>query len=327
MTSRRKFLALAASSLVPMLAQGQAARKPIRLAWLSGGSMDEHKVYVDAFLDGMKSLGYQPGRDYNIEYFWRGDSIKPFAWLARDVIASKPDIILATCEVTVGAVRKLTSTIPIVMTASTDPVASGVVASLSRPGGNVTGVSSTLFEVTVKRVEILKEILPRAEKVALLQWRYEVVGESEIGSVEQAAKSLGMSSQRFFADDEADFDKVMGEIRRARFPGVVDLAGLAVSFPYMKLLPDLALKYRLPVVHFLRESVENGGLVSFGSRVTDGFRRSAYYVDRLAKGAKPAELPIEQPSDFEICVNLNTARAMGIAIPQSILLRAKVVIG
>lgn len=326
MVTRRAFLALAA--LLPAIARSQPApRKPVHLAWFSGGSHADQKVYVDAFLDGMKGLGYREGRDFVIEYFWQGETIKPTGWQARDVVSSKPDVILATCEVTVNAVKKIAGATPIVMTAATDPVASGVVQSLARPGGNVTGISSSFIDVSVKRVEMLKELLPRADRMAFLRWRWEVVSETDYARVEKTARNLGMAPSRFEAEDEADFDRVMGEIRRAQIGGIVDLAGLAIAFPFMKVIPELALKHRLAVVHFLREAVEQGGLVSYGPSVRDGFRRSAYYVDRIAKGAKPSELPIEQPASFETCVNLKTAKALGITMPQSILLRAQTVIG
>jgi putative ABC transport system substrate-binding protein len=327
MTTRREVLALAIASLAPLLARAQAAHKPLRLAWFSGGSLEDQRIYVDAFRSGMRDLGYVEGRDFEIQYFWRGQTIKPYSWMARDIVGARPDVILATCEVTVDAVKKLTPSIPIVMTASTDPVASGVVASLSRPGGNVTGISSSFVEASVKRIELMKELLPGADRVAFIRWRYEKVGTDDLATLERTAQALGMASRQFEAEDEADFARVFEAVQRERFSGIVDIAGLAISFPFAGLLADLARKFRIPVVHFIHEVVERGGLISYGPSVTDGFRRSARYVDRLAKGARPADLPIEQPSKIELWVNQPAARSLGLRIPDSILLRADRVIG
>jgi putative ABC transport system substrate-binding protein len=326
MTTRRELLGLAASALVPAMARAQAARKPLRVAWFSGGTLDDQRAYVEAFLGGMRALGYAEGRDFQVQYFWRGDTIKTFGWLAKDVADSKPDIVMATCEVTVGAMLKVTRTIPIVMTASTDPVASGVVESLGRPGGNVTGVASSLLEVSVKRIGLVKELIPSAQRVALVRWRYETVAESEMSAITDTARRLGMSFKFFEAEDGDDFKRVFAEIQKERFNAAVDLAGLAISFPFMKLLPQLGLRYKVPTVHFIHEMVENGGLVSYGPSVTEGFRHSASYVDKLAKGAKPSDLPIEQPTQIETWVNLKAASALGVVVPQSILLRADRVI-
>jgi putative ABC transport system substrate-binding protein len=326
-TTRRDVLALGAATLLPLLARAQQARKPLRLAWFSGGSIQDQRVYVDAFLSGMKELGYREGADFEIQYFWRGETIKPFGWLARDVAGAKPDVIMATCEVTVEAAKKVTSTIPIVMTASTDPVASGVVASLARPGGNVTGVSSTFAEVSVKRIELLKELLPSSDRVAFVRWRYEIVSKEDMALFERTAHRLGLAHKFFDAEDEKDFARVFETIAKERFSGVVDLAGLAVSFPFQHVLPGLAVRAKVPAVHFIHEMVEHGGLISYGPSVTDGFRRSARYVDRIAKGARPAELPIEQPSKVELWVNQAPARALGLKVPDSILIRADRVLG
>lgn len=321
-TTRREVLALGVAALLPLMARAQQARKPLRIAWFSGGSIQDQRVYVDAFHGGMRELGYREGTDFEIQYFWRGETIKPFSWLARDVVGSRPDVIMATCEVTVDAAKKVTSSIPIVMTASTDPVASGVVASLARPGGNVTGVSSTFAEVSTKRIELLKELLPASDRVAFVRWRYEIVSKEDMALLERTAQRLGMANKWFDAEDEGDFARVFEAIGKERFSGVVDLAGLAVSFPFQHLLPGLAVRARVPAVHFIHEMVEHGGLISYGPSVSDGFRRSARYVDRIAKGARPSDLPIEQPSKIELWVNQGVARTLGVKVPESILIRA-----
>lgn len=327
MTTRREVLALGATSLLPLLARAQQGRKPLRIAWFSGGTLGDQRAYVEAFRAGMRELGYREGADFHLQYFWRGETIKPFAWMARDVVGAQPDVIMATCEVTVEAARGVTSSIPIVMTASTDPVASGVVASLARPGGNVTGVSSTFAEVGVKRIELLKELLPAVDRVAFVRWRHEKIGKDDLALLEATARRLGLAHKFFEAEDDHDFARVFEAVQRERYGGVVDLAGLAVSFPYLSLLPEVAQRARVPVVHFIHEMVERGGLMSFGPNVADGFKRSARYVDRIARGSRPADLPIEQPAKVELWVNQATARSLGIKVPESILLRADRVLG
>jgi putative ABC transport system substrate-binding protein len=229
--------------------------------------------------------------------------------------------------VTTAAAQNVTRTIPIVMTAATDPVASGVVASLARPGGNVTGISSTLVEVSVKRIELVKELLPSADRLAVVRWRYEIVGPSEMQTLERTAQRLGMGFKSFLAEDDADFKRVFVDIQKERFSAAIDLAGLAISFPFTSLLPELALRHKIPMVHFLHELVERGGLISYGASVTDGFRRSAHFVDRIAKGARPGELPVEQASSLELWVNQATARALGVKVADSILVRADRIVG
>jgi putative ABC transport system substrate-binding protein len=326
MTSRRDLLALAASSVLPLAARAQGAKKPFKVAWFSGGVLEDQKVYVEAFQRGMRELGWVEGRDFAIQYFWRGETIKPFGWIAKDIAASNPDVIMATCEVTVEAAKAVTGTIPIVMTASTDPVAAGVVPSLARPGGNVTGMSSTLVEVSVKRIELLKELLPSAERVAFVRWKYETVSPTELKKIVDTAQGLKLGFKVFEAEDEGDFRRIFAEIQKQKFAGAIDVAGLSIAFPYVSLFPELEVRFRIPIVHFLREMVERGGLISYGPSVADAFRRSAAYVDRIAKGARPGDLPIEQPTQLEMWVNLKTARAIGLNVPQSVLLRADRVI-
>lgn len=327
MVSRRDVLAVAAAACVPAITRAQPARKPLKLAWFSGGTLKDQQPYVEAFRKGMRDLGYVEGRDFSMEYFWRGETIKPFGWLARDVVSSKPDVIMATCEITGDAAKKATQSIPIVLTASSDPVTHGLVSSLGRPGGNVTGISLSLLDVSIKRVEMLKELLPAADRITAVRWRYEQPAPKEMVAIEKAARVLGLAFTVADAEDESDFDRVFAEARKAKVSGMVDMAGLTWSFPYLSLLPELEIKYRMPMVHYVSEIVERGGLISYGPDVADGFRRSAQYVDRVAKGAKAADLPIEQPDKIETWVNLKTARAIGVNVPQSILLRADRVIG
>jgi putative ABC transport system substrate-binding protein len=324
---RRTFLAGLACLLVPLAARPQAPRRPLRLAWFSDGALGNQRPYVEAFREGMKQLGLAEGRDFSIDYFWRGmASSVPFDDLARQVVGSHPDIIVATCEVSTEAARKATSSIPIVMTASTDPVSTGTVASFSRPGGNVTGISSALLAVGAKHFEILKEIVPAASRVEVLRWKEDPVSASEREFLDRAARRSGVSLAVTEVADANDLERAFAAARKARTSGMLDTLSFTWGEVYLPKLCEAAARARMPVVHYLREAVESGGLVSFGPNLVDGFRRSARYVSRLAAGAHAGEIPVEQPDKIETCVNLRTARRIGVAIPESILLRADRVI-
>jgi len=326
MTTRREILLLAAASLAPAMARSQPARKPLKLAWFTGSTPEDEREYLEAFKKGMGERGYVEGRDFVMAYHRRSETIKPFGWMARDIAGSKPDVILATCEVTAEAAKGASSAIPIVLTAASDPVANKLVSSLAHPGGNITGMSMSLADVTVKRLELLKQLAPKAERIAVLGWKYELVSEGEMKLLDSTAGKLGMSLIQYKPDDESDFRKAFVEMEKAKVGGLIDLAALGIAFPYQTVVPELCLKHRIPAVYLLREIVERGGLVSYGPSIADGFRRSAHFVDRLARGAKVGDLPIEQPSVFETCVNLKTAKAMGIRIPETILFAASRVI-
>lgn len=326
MTSRRDLLALSVAGLMPAAALAQP-RKPLKVAWFSGGTLSDQKAYLDAFREGMKTLGYVEGRDFTVEYFWRGETIKPYGWLARDVVASRPDVIMATCEVTASAAKGATRSIPIVLTASTDPVANGIVTSLARPEANVTGVSNSLIEITAKRVELMKELMPGVTRLGLLRWKYEQLGALELSATEKAARAVGITLVDFETEDGRDFERVFADARRAGIGGILDMASLAWTFPFQGLVTELQVRHRIAVAHYTRELVERGGLISYGPSIAEGFRRSAHYVDKIVRGAQPGSLPIEQPDRLELCVNLKTARAIGVQVPSSILVRADQVIG
>ena len=323
MISRRRLLAGTLAALVPVVARPQPSRRAIRLAWFSDGALDDQRPYVDAFREGMKRQGLVEGRDFSVAYFWRGmSSTVPFDELARQVVGSHPDIIVATCEVSADAARKATASIPIVMTASTDPVSTGTVASLARPGGNVTGISSALLAVGAKHFEILKEIVPSAARVEVLRWKEDPLSPQEMEFLQKAARAAGVSMSVAEVADAAELERVFAAGRKSRTSGMIDALAFTWGERYLPQVCETAARSRTPVVHYLREAVESGGLVSFGPNLSEGFRRSAHYVSRLAAGARAGDLPIEQPDKIETCVNLRTARRIGVTIPESILLRA-----
>jgi putative ABC transport system substrate-binding protein len=323
---RRQFLlaasALAAAPLVPVRADG----KPLRIIWFSAGAPESHGAYVEAFRSGLRELGYREDEDVVIEYRWRGETIKPYRWMASDIVDEKPDVIVATCEISAKAAMGATDKIPIVMAASTDPVAHGLVKSLARPGKNLTGLSFDEFEVGGKRLELLKEVVPGLKRVGAIMPSAEPISTVEFENLQKLirASNLELFSYRVPGDD---FEAAFAEMRNAKVQGILDYSTLSVTFPYKRRYTALALESRIPVVYTLREMVEAGGLMSYGPVAQASFHRAAYYVDRIAKGAPPGALPIELPTRFELAVNQKTARALGIEFPQTVLLRADTVIG
>ncbi len=324
---RRQFLfaasALAAAPLTGVRAQ---AKKPLRVMWFSAGEPESHKLYANAFRDGLRELGYDVGKDVVIDYRWRGETIKTYRWMASDIVDEKPDVIVATCEISAKAALGATDKIPIVMAASSDPVAHGLVNSLARPGRNLTGLSFNEFEVSAKRLELLRDVVPGLRRVGAIMPADESISKVELEELEQLIRThqLELVSHRVPGED---FQAAFAAMRAAKVQGILDFATLSVNFPYQREFTALALESRIPVAYNLREMVEAGGLMSYGPVARVVFHRAAYYVDRIAKGAKPGELPIEQPTRFETAVNLETARALGIEFPQTVLLRADTVIG
>lgn len=322
---RRQFLlaasALAAAPLVPV----RADDKPLRIVWFSAGAPESHAAYVEAFRSGLRELGYHEGKDVVIDYRWRGETIKPYRWMASDIVDEKPDVIVATCEISAKAALGATDKIPIVMAASSDPVAHGLVKSLARPGRNVTGLSFNEFDVSAKRLELLREVVPGLRRVGAIMPADESISKVELEALEKLirANQLELATHRVPGED---FEAAFAAMREAKVEGILDFATLSVNFPYQHEFTALALASRIPVAYNLREMVEAGGLMSYGPVARSVFHRAAYYVDRIAKGTQPAALPIEEPSRFETAINLDTARKLGIEFPQTVLLRADAVI-
>lgn len=324
-SGRRWFLICAGALLCgPLAAQGPAGR--LRIAWFSEGTLDKHRAYLDAFRVRMRELGYAEGRNLTIEYYWRGDTFKNYRWLASNIVETKPDVIVATCELTASAARGATSAIPIVMTLSADPVAFGLAKSLSRPGGNLTGLSGNVIEVHGKRLELLKEIVPGIQRVALLRPKDWPMNAAEDAALERAAGRLGMRLLSIEISDTNDLDGALRALREARAQGMLDLAALSTHLEDLRPIAELPTRAGIPGVFYISELAEAGGLLSYGPNTREAFRSAARYVDRIARGAKPGELPIEQPDRFELVVNLRTARSLGVALPGAILLRADRVI-
>jgi putative ABC transport system substrate-binding protein len=327
MNRRETIVALVALGAVPLAADGQQAAKVGRRGYLSL-NLAASPHLRDAFLQGLRDLGYVEGRNVVIEYRDAEGKLERLPALAAELVALKVDVILAEGG-TLGprVAMQATTTIPIVFVAG-DPVGSGLVTSLARPGGNVTGLSSLGPELVGKRLELLKQALPGVDRVAVLRQPTalgERTAKDMLKAADVAARALGVQPQFIEAQGPDDFDRAFSDMTRAR-AGALTLLPSARFLREHRRLVDLAAKNRLPAVYTSREFVDAGGLMSSGANQPDLFRRAATYVDKILKGAKPGDLPVEQPTKFELVINLKTAKALGLTIPQSVLAHADEVI-
>jgi len=325
---RRAFLAGAAALLAaPLAAETQQADKVARIGYL-GTRRGVSPHLPEAFRQGLRDLGYVEGRNVVIEYRNNEGKNERLPALAAELVALKVDVILAAATPHALAAKQATRTIPIVFAATGDAVADGLVTSLARPGGNLTGLSFFTPELVGKRLELLKQTVPGISRVAVL-WNPGGLGENTEKDVlkraEVAARAIGMQLQFVEARGPADFDRVFSDMTRAR-AGALTVLTSAMLFEERKRLVDLVAKNRLPAVYPWREFVDAGGLMAYGPDLADLFRRAATYVDKILKGAKPGDLPVEQPTKFELVINLKTAKALGLTIPPSLLQRADQVI-
>jgi len=325
---RRAFLAGAAALLAaPLAAETQQADKVARIGYL-GTRRGVSPHLPEAFRQGLRDLGYVEGRNVVIEYRNNEGKNERLPALAAELVALKVDVILAAATPHALAAKQATRTIPIVFAATGDAVADGLVTSLARPGGNLTGLSFFTPELVGKRLELLKQTVPGISRVAVL-WNPGGLGESTEKDVlkraEVVARAIGVQLQFVEARGPADFDRVFSDMTRAR-AGALTVLTSAMLFEERKRLVDLVAKNRLPAVYPWREFVDAGGLMAYGPDLADLFRRAATYVDKILKGAKPGDLPVEQPTKFELVINLKTAKALGLTIPPSLLQRADQVI-
>ena len=274
----------------------------------------------EAFLQGLRDLGYVEGRNIVIEYRDAEGKLERLRALGAELVALKVDVIVTGGGTPVAlAAQQATRTLPVVFSSATDPVTDGLVTSLARPGGNLTGLSNLAPELVGKCLEQLKEAVPKVGLVAVL-WQPGAIGgrTDMLKPAEVAARALGVRLQFIEAQGPADFDRAFSDMARAH-AGALAVLGSAIFNSERRRLVDLAAKHRLPTVYTSRDFVDAGGLMTYGPNLADSFRRAAAYVDKILKGAKPADLPVEQPTKFELVVNLKTATALGLAIPPSLL--------
>ena len=322
----RRALLLAAASF-PAFALTAFAQQP-RKVYRIGFIWDSPTVWPDAlasFREGLRKLGWVEGRNIVFEYRWAEGRFDRLDDLARDLVRHKVDVIIAPSTVYTEAAKRATSSIPVIFLSHADPVGSGHVASLARPGGNVTGLTIVMSETSVKALEVLKRAVPGLASVAVLWDPATPSHQPALKSLETAARTLGLRLQSVGVRRAAEFDGAFAAITRERSGGVLVLSTpLFMGAP--KQLAELALKHKLPTMFGPSAHAEAGGLMSFGPDRADLFQRGADYVDRILKGAKPADLPVQRAAKFELVINLKTAKALGLTIPQSLLVQADRVI-
>jgi ABC-type uncharacterized transport system substrate-binding protein len=307
--------------LAPLAGEAQQAGKVWRIGVLGLRSRVLNANF-DAFRQGLREFGYVEGQNFVIEYRSADGQPERFPGLATEIVRLKVDLILTRGTSAAVAAKNATRTIPIVMLGSSDPVGTGVVASLARPGGNGTGLSGFTKELAAKRVQLLKEIAPRAARIAVLLNSGSLSTPCSWKEIQAAARSQGVRPE-LLDTGKSDLEHAFDAIRLR-----VDALLVATTdvTPGRLFIPDLAAKHRLPAMYISRAAVDAGGLISYGANYPDLYRRAAVFVDKILKGAKPADLPIDQPTTFELVINRKTAKALGLTIPQSLLSRANQVI-
>ena len=313
----------------PLAAEAQQADKMARIGYLALNLAAGDPRTREAFLQGLRDLGYVEGRNLLIEHRDAAGKTERFPALAAELVALKVDVIVASGGTLAAlAAKQATTTLPIVFAGVGNPVAEGLVTSLARPGGNVTGLSLVQQELVGKSLELLKQAVPEVSRVALLlkpDAMPDRAKKDRLNAADVAARALGVRLQVVEARGPEDFDRAFSDMTRAR-AGALAVLATPVFDSERRRLVDLAAKNRLPTVYSYRSYVEAGGLMSYGPDLADSFRRAATYVDKILKGARPGDLPVEQPTRFELVINLKTAKALGLTIPPSVLARADQVV-
>ncbi len=309
----------------PLITDAQQTGKVPRVGVLWGYSPSDVSRFGEAFRQGLASLGYVEGLNIVLQERWSEGKIDRLPSLAAELVRLNIDVIVAASTPAARAAQQATKTIPIVLTLVTDPVGDGFAASLARPGGNVTGLSMMHPELSGKRLALLKDLVPKASRVAVLRSPSTPLYAQLLRETEVAARTLGVQLQVVVVRDFAEFDNAFATLTRDHAHALLWLPDQMFRNHLRRIL-DLAAKSRLPALYWSREPVEAGGLVSYGANIPDMYRQAAIFVDKILKGAKPAVLPIEQPSKFELAINLKSAKALGITVPPSLLLQADKVI-
>ncbi len=322
MTTRRAFVGTLAAGLIaaPLVAQAQQAGKVYRVGFL----WDSPVVWphaLEAFRQGLRDLGWVEGQNIVIEYRWAEGRFDRLSALVEELIRLKVDLIVAPTSIYTGAAKRATSTIPIVFASHADPISTGHVASLARPGANITGLTVVMSETAAKSLELLKATIPGLTRVAVIWDPATPSHGPALTAVEATGRALGLRIQPVPVRSATEFDSVFSASARER-AGAVLVLSTPLFIGGAKRLAELALTHKLPTMFAPREHVEAGGLLSYGPDRADLYRRAATYVDKILKGANPADLPVQQATKFELVINLKTAKALGLTIPQSLLLRA-----
>ena len=307
--------------LTPLATEAQQSGRLPRVGYLGTSSASLEPELVKAFREGLRERGYVEGKDILIEYRWAEGNYQRFPDLVADLVKLKVDLILTAGTPGALAAKRATQTIPIVMAVTGDAVATGLVSSLARPGGNLTGLTTMVPDLEGKRLEILREVLPKLVAVVVLLNTSNPLTAIQWEQTKTSAKALGIQLQPIELQRPEDFKDAFARVARQR-PDAITMVADRFQLAHRMQIVDFVAKTRLPAMYPYREFVAAGGLMSYGPSYADLFRRSATYVDKILRGAKPRDLPIEQPTKFEFLVNLKTAKILGVPIPPSLLLRA-----
>ena len=312
--------------LTVSLTQAQPPTKIPRIGYLDGALPSTNASRIDAFRHGLRELGYVEGKNIVIEYRHAEGKLDRLPAVAAELVRLKVEVlVMGGGGASTASGKEATKTIPIVMVAAVDPVAQGFVTSLARPGGNVTGLSTLSPEISGKRLELLKEVVPKLSRVAVLGTSTGTATELSLKEVEPAAGALGVKLQFLDVRGPKDIEPAFRAATKGRAEGVLVLTGPVINL-LRKQIAELAAKNRLPAIYPFPDYVEAGGLMSYSANIVDLYRRAATYVDKILKGAKPADLPVEQPTKFEFIINLKAAKQIGLTIPPNVLARADRVI-
>ncbi len=328
MTTRRKFLfAASLAALVPEAALAQQQGKVWRVGFLSPRPRPASLAtdVFGAFSQGMRELGYVEGKNLAIEWRFADEEVERLAGLAAELVRLKVDVIVASANQATTAVQEKTTTIPIVMGNSSDPVGSGYVKSLAHPGGNITGLSNLSGDFISKHLEMLLSVAPRPSRVAVLLHPTDLAKVLTLKSIQAAAQSTGVTILPVEARGPQEFERAFITMIKAKAQAIIVVSNPIFAVQRHR-IAELSAKNRLPFVSIYREYAEAGGLMSYGPSLLEQYRRAATYVDKILKGAKPGDLPVEQPTKFDLFVNRKTAKALGLTIPQSLLISADKVI-
>jgi len=323
---RREFIRLLGGAAAgwPLVARAQRPTKPPTIGYLSGGSPSTESQRIAAFVLQLHELGWIEGRNVAIEYRWTEGRNDRVAEIASEFVRLNVDVIVTIGTPAALAAKQATSVIPVVFTTVADPVGSGLVASLARPAGNVTGLSIQQTDLAGKRLEFLREVVPGLGRLAILANVGNPATELEMNDVQAAARTLGLEAATSEIRRAEDIAPAFGALKG--HTEALYVVGDALINTNRVRISTLALAARLPTMHALRDYVEAGGLMSYGPNLTDLFRRAAGYVDKILRGAKPGDIPVEQPTKFELVINLTTAKALGITVPPQVVARADEVI-
>jgi putative tryptophan/tyrosine transport system substrate-binding protein len=326
---RREFISLlgGAAAAWPLAAGAQQRERMRRIGVFMPGVADdpEYEVRIAAFLQGLGELGWIVGRNVRIDYRWGAGDVERYRGIAAELIALSPDVVLVTGYAIASALQNASRSVPIVFANVTDPVGGGLVASLARPGGNVTGFITSEFGFAGKWLELLKEVAPRVTRVVVLRDAAIASQIALFGSIQSVAPSLGVELRPIDTRDAGEIERAVSAFAGEPNGGLIAASGARVLH-HRELIVTLAARHRLPAVYAYRAHVMSGGLISYGSDPIDHFRRAAAYVSRILKGEKPADLPVQAPTKYETVINLKTAKALGLDIPPSVLARADEVI-